>query len=151
MKTVPILFKKFSILTEEATRMGCPHFMQMCFHFPLLLILLKRCSVSGVGIFTNLRLPSAVYNPSKANYTDMYSFNFPKDSIFVFNNPTIINLGETDGTAGTLKGDNAKQDDLDVSKPNVLCKLLKVNEAIVITNYLSYSYNKLYYNKPGET
>ena len=74
--------------------MGRLNFEQMFLYFQILLYIVTRWCVCGVDIFTKGGLPSAIYNPGKTNYKDIYNFNFPKDSVFVFNNPTIINLGD---------------------------------------------------------
>ena len=110
------------------------NFVQMFFYFLFLLYIVTRWCVCSVDIFTNVGSSSAIHNPTKTNYKDMYSFNFPKEGVFVFKNPTIINLGDGYDIKANPKEDKMKHGTLNTSKPILLCKIFKVNYAYVILN-----------------
>ena len=57
-------------------------------------IILQYLTSSGTfGEGLNFQLPEGVELNDGKELENVVGFNFPKDSVFVFNRPTIINLG----------------------------------------------------------
>ena len=80
----------------------------------------------GSSIVSNIEFPSGHDKREHNDDNSVYTFNFPKNGVFVFNNPTILNLGKNDKLGSRL-------DDKDIpgaSGTNLLCRLSKVSKNI---------------------
>ena len=51
-------------------------------------------SALGSSVVSNIAFPSQPDENGHNDENSVYTFNFPKNGVFVFNNPTILNLGE---------------------------------------------------------
>ena len=90
-------------------------------------ICLQSCwFASGVSIISNVRLPSKVENIVTEDDKKVYNFNFPKDGVFVFNNPTILNLNTATNTAKSLEDTYATPLSDDTRIDGLLCNFSKV-------------------------
>ena len=80
----------------------------------------------GSSVVSNIEFPS-MHDTSKHNdENSVYTFNFPKNGVFVFNNPTILNLGKNDKLDAILD----EKDIPAASGTNLLCRLSKVSKNI---------------------
>ena len=77
----------------------------------------------GSSVVSNIEFPS-MHDTSKHNdENSVYTFNFPKNGVFVFNNPTILNLGKNNKLGALLD----KTDIPAASGTNLPCWLSKVS------------------------
>ena len=83
---------------------------------------------SAVGVGMNVALQSIADNFKNKDTEDKNGFNFPKDSVFVFNRPTIINLGDIDKVevVDNSGGNDNQQRFKKVKKHKIMCKIFKV-------------------------
>ena len=79
-------------------------------------------SALGSSVVSNIAFPSQPDQNGHNDENSVYTFNFPKNGVFVFNNPTILNLGEK-SKANELSN---HKDIPVVSGMKLLCRLSKV-------------------------
>ena len=101
-------------------------FLKLFIRSNIILHFLTFSNVIGEGF--NFQLPSGIENIDGKELEDMVGFNFPKDSMFVFNRPTIINLGDIDNVdvIETLQENGNRPININNRRHRLLCKLNKV-------------------------
>ena len=85
-------------------------------------------SALGSSVVSNIEFPSEPYENGHNDENSVYTFNFPRNGVFVFNNPTILNLGEK-----SKENELSKHKDIPViSSIKLLCRLSKVRKNITL-------------------
>ena len=79
-------------------------------------------SALGSSVVSNIAFPSQPDENGHNDENSVYTFNFPKNGVFVFNNPTILNLGEKSKENELSNHKNIPV----VSGMKLLCRLSKV-------------------------
>jgi hypothetical protein len=90
----------------------------------------------SVGASTNIVLPLMDGMPNIEKDKEVYSFNFPKEGVFIFNKPTIINFERNVKVSNmTLPEKNHPMLPTEnLPNPFVLCKLFQVPYSIKFTS-----------------
>ena len=85
-------------------------------------------SALGSSVVSNIEFPSEPDDNGHNDENSVYTFNFPKNGVFVFNNPTILNLGEK-----SKANELSKHKDIPViSGIKLLCRLSKVRKNVTL-------------------
>ena len=119
--------------------MNQQRFLKAFIHTNIILHFLTSSGTFGEGL--NIQLPEGVELNDGKELDDIVGFNFPKDSVFVFNRPTIINLGDIDrvDVIEKLESNANVHSTLDNRKHRLLCRLTKVQNNLL---FLTKSGNK---------
>ena len=86
-----------------------------------------RSALGSSGV-SNIEFPSEPHENGHNDENSVYTFNFPRNGVFVFNNPTILNLGEK-----SKENELSKHKDIPVIFPiKLLCRLSKVRKNVTL-------------------
>ena len=108
--------------------MNQQRFLKVFIHTNVILHYLTSSVTFGEG--PNFQLPEVVEHNDGEELDNIFGFNFPKDSVFVFNRPTIINLGDIDrvDVIEKLRSNANIHDNVDNRKHRLLCRITKVRK-----------------------
>ena len=111
--------------------MNQQRFLKAFIHTNIILHFLTSSGTFGEGL--NIQLPEGVELNDDEELDNIVGFNFPKDSVFVFNRPTIINLGDIDrvDVIENLESKANLHDTVNNRKHRLLCRLTKVRENLI--------------------
>ena len=108
-------------------------FLKVFIHTNIILQLIINSGVTCVGL--KFRMPVSTDNFDAEESEDIDKFNFPKESVFVFNRPTIINLGDIDNVdvIENLGGDDNLHTIANDRKHRLLCRIIKVSDDHILS------------------
>ena len=101
-------------------------FLKLFIHTNIILQFIINSGVTSVGL--KFRMPVSTDNFNAEESEDIDNFNFPEESVFVFNRPTIINLGDIDNVdvIENLGSDDNLHTIANDRKHRLLCRIIKV-------------------------
>ena len=101
-------------------------FLKVFIHTNIILQFIKNSGVASVGLKFRMPVSTDDFDNEKSEGID--KFNFPKESVFVFNRPTIINLGDIDNVdvIENLGSDDNLHTIANDRKHRLLCRIIKV-------------------------
>ena len=104
---------------------------KLMFYLCMVLKISDHYVILSAGRSTNVVLPLMPNNDKDAR--EVYNFNFPKEGVYIFKNPTIINFERKDKISNMTLPDGSypMHPTKNISNAFVLCKLFQVSYFII--------------------